>query len=68
MPSVFISYRRSDTGGHAGRLFDRLRGWYATEELFIDVNSIAWGDDFPEEIERAIRSGHRLMSSVARCR
>ena len=61
MPSVFISYRRSDTGGHAGRLFDRLRCWYATEELFIDVNSIAWGDDFPEEIERAIRSARAVL-------
>ena len=56
MPSVFISYRRSDTGGHAGRLFERLRCWYATEELFFDVNSISGGGDFPEEIERAIRA------------
>ena len=56
MPSIFISYRRSDSGGHAGRLFDRLRCWYAGEELFIDVNSIDWGDDFPEAIDRAIRA------------
>lgn len=54
MPSIFISYRRSDTGGHSGRLFDRLRCWFATEELFIDVDSIDWGDDFPEKIEEAI--------------
>ena len=24
MASIFISYRRDDTGGHAGRLCDRL--------------------------------------------
>ena len=55
MSSIFISYRRSDTGGHAGRLFDRLRCWYASEELFLDVGSVDWGDDFPERIEQAIR-------------
>lgn len=55
MPSIFMSYRRSDTGGYAGRLFDRLRCWYATEELFFDVSSVDLGDDFPEKIEQAIR-------------
>ena len=61
MPSIFISYRRSDTGGHAGRLFERLRYWYATEELFIDISSIGWGDDFHEKIERAIRTAKAVL-------
>lgn len=61
MPSIFISYRRSDSGGHAGRLFDRLRYWFTTDELFIDVDSIEWGDDFPDEIDRAIRKAKAVL-------
>ena len=61
MPSVFISYRRSDSGGHAGKLFDRLRFWYASDELFFDVESIGWGDDFPKKIERAARSVRAVL-------
>ena len=56
MPSIFISYRRIDSGGHAGRLFDRLRQWFEAGELFFDVNSIDCGEDFPQEIYQAISS------------
>ena len=61
MPSIFISYRRSDSGGHAGRLFDRLRCWFDTNQLFFDVSSIDWGEDFPEEIEQAIRKAKAVL-------
>ena len=54
MSSIFISYRRSDSAGHAGRIFERLRYWFADDELFFDVNSIGWGADFPDEIQRSI--------------
>ena len=56
MPSIFISYRRNDSGGHAGRLYDRLRLWFEEDELFFDVNSIDCGADFPQEIDQAITS------------
>ena len=55
MTSIFISYRRSDSGGHAGRLFDRLTCWFPRDELFFDLDSIDWGDNFPEAIEEAVR-------------
>ena len=61
MPSLFISYRRVDSGGHAGRLFDRLRSWYSKDELFFDVSTIDWGEDFPEKIDRAIRSAKAVL-------
>ena len=64
MPSIFISYRRSDSGGHAGRLFDRLRYWYSEEDLFFDVNSIDWGDHFPEAIEQAIRTTRVVLAVI----
>ena len=61
MSSIFISYRRSDTAGHAGRLFDRLLDWFPKDELFFDVNSVETGDDFPEVIDQAIREAKVIL-------
>lgn len=54
MPGVFISYRRKDTDGHAGRLAEELRGRYGQEQVFIDVDSIGGGVDFEQSIEHAL--------------
>ena len=61
MPSIFISYRRSDSGGHAGRLYDRLTYWYEKDELFFDVDSIDCGENFPDEINSAITSAKAVI-------
>ena len=63
-PSIFLSYRRSDSGGHAGRLYDRLSCWFAKDALFLDVSSIDWGDHFPEEIDRAVRGAQAVLIIV----
>ncbi len=48
---IFISYRRADAAGHAGRLRDRLASWFDTDsELFFDVESIDSGEDFPRRL------------------
>jgi TIR domain len=54
MPGVFISYRRRDTDGHAGRLAEDLRARYGDEQVFIDVDSIEGGVDFEKRIEHAL--------------
>jgi hypothetical protein len=54
MPGVFISYRRKDTDGHAGRLAEDLRARYGEEQVFIDVDSIGGGVDFEQRIEHAL--------------
>ena len=54
MPGVFISYRRRDTDGHAGRLAEDLRARYGDEKVFIDVESIEGGVDFEKRIEHAL--------------
>ncbi len=56
MSMIFISYRRADTGGHAGRLFDRLRHWFDAEVIFYDLDGIDIGAVFPERIEHAVNS------------
>jgi TIR domain-containing protein len=54
MPGVFISYRRRDTDGHAGRLAEDLRERFGEEHVFIDVDSIGGGVDFEQRIEHAL--------------
>ena len=52
--TVFISYRRSDAGGHAGRLYDALRRRLGTRAVFMDVGSLRPGDEWQKVIEREI--------------
>ncbi len=46
---IFISYRRSDQAGFAGRLFDRINADPELEEAaFMDVEGVAAGHDFEQ--------------------
>jgi hypothetical protein len=51
---VFISYRREDSAGPAGWLYDRLSARYSPESVFMDVAGIQPGADFEESIENAV--------------
>jgi hypothetical protein len=56
MPRIFVSYRRSDSAGHAGRLFDRLRDHFGADCVFRDVDQLKPGDDFVDALARAVDS------------
>jgi hypothetical protein len=43
---VFISYRRDDSAGHAGRVHDRLEREFGRDLLFMDVDSVPLGVNF----------------------
>ena len=60
-PSIFISYRRADAGGHAGRIFDQLRHWFDDNEIFIDVDTLDTGDVFQEHIDEAVCSTKAVL-------
>jgi len=51
MPTVFPSYRRSDTPGEAGRLAEVLQLKLGQRFVFRDVVSISPGDQFDAVIE-----------------
>ncbi|HVQ41223.1 MAG TPA: toll/interleukin-1 receptor domain-containing protein, partial [Vicinamibacterales bacterium] len=51
LKSVFISYRRDDAAGHAGRLSDRLVTRLGAARVFMDVEDIAPGQNFAQAIE-----------------
>ncbi len=66
MSGIFISYRRSDSAGHTGRLFDRLRATFGERRVFIDVCDIDAGSDFARTIDRRIGACEVLLAIIGR--
>jgi hypothetical protein len=66
MASVFISYRRNDCPGQAGRLYDRVVARVGSDQVFMDISAIGPGKDFTEEIERAIGSCDILLALIGK--
>src|SRR5215470_8309898 len=64
MPKILISYRRSDTAGVAGRIFDRLVARYGHESIFMDVDHIPFGIDFRDHIRDSLLTGDVLLAIV----
>ena len=56
MAGVFISYRRGDSAGTAGRLYDRLERAFGAEHVFMDAAAIQSGEDFAEVIDARLAS------------
>ena len=54
--AIFISYRRDDTEGEAGRLFDDLVRAYGDNSVFMDVAGINPGMDFRKAIDDNVSS------------
>src|SRR5512134_3673778 len=58
---IFLSYRRADTAGYAGRLAEALRSRFGRDSVFQDVEAIRPGSDFVHEIDGAIARCHVLV-------
>ncbi len=54
MSGIFISYRRSDSAGHTGRLAEDLGDELDGQALFRDIEAIEVGVDFVQALERAV--------------
>ena len=59
-PKVFITYRREETGAHAGRLYDAMVARFGEANVFMDVD-MAPGVDFVERITEAVAACHVLI-------
>jgi hypothetical protein len=62
MPKIFISYRRDDSAGHTGRLYDRLEDHFGKEDVFMDVDTIKPGLDFVRVVQEAVTGCDGLVS------
>jgi hypothetical protein len=63
---IFISYRREDAAGHAGRLYDSLAARFGAGNVFMDVDAIGLGSDFAEVIEGAVKQCNVLVALMGR--
>jgi hypothetical protein len=64
MAKIFISYRRDDSAGHAGRVHDRLQRVFGRDLLFMDVDSIPLGTNFVEVLDEEITKCDALLAII----
>ncbi len=64
--SIFISYRREDSAGYAGRLASDLERVFGDALVFQDVEDIKPGADFVEVIDQAVGSSSVLLAVIGR--
>ena len=62
--AIFISYRRDDTEGEAGRLFDDLMRAFGEDSVFMDVDGISPGVDFRKAIDDNVASCGVLLAMI----
>ena len=61
---IFLSYRRDDTSGHAGRLYDALSHRLGRGSVFHDVAAIDPGVDFGDAIVRALQDCDAVLAVI----
>lgn len=66
MPDIFISYRRDDTSGYAGRLYDQISAHFGDEHVFMDVADIEPGSDFVQVLEEKVGTCDALLALIGK--
>jgi len=66
MGSIFLSYRREDTEGQAGRLYDDLVAVFGADSVFMDVAAIQPGRDFRKSIDQSLNSCGVFLSLIGK--
>lgn len=66
MRGIFISYRREDAEGQAGRLFDDLSAHFGGDAVFMDVAGIKKGLDFRRIIDEHVASCGVLLVLIGK--
>jgi tetratricopeptide (TPR) repeat protein len=63
---IYISYRRDDASSLAGRLYARLLEHLPQDNIFMDVDRVAHGEDLVKTIEKAIESTEFLIAVIGK--
>ena len=61
---VFISYRRDDSAGHAGRVHDRLAHEFGSDLLFMDVDLVPLGVNFINVLRDEVAKCEVLLAVI----
>lgn len=62
---IFVSYRRGETSGHAGRIYDAMVGRFGEDNVFMDVE-LAPGVDFVDHITDVVSSCTVLIAVMGK--
>jgi hypothetical protein len=62
----FISYRRDDSAGHVGRLYDALSARFGRQRLFFDIDHIAPGQDFVQVLDSSLNRCSVLLVVIGK--
>ncbi len=65
-PMIFISYRRDDSSGHVGRLYDTLASHYGARRIFVDIDHIGAGEDFVRVLDEAIGKSRIMLVVIGK--
>lgn len=65
-PMFFISYRRDDSAGHVGRLYDALSARFGRQRLFFDIDHIAPGQDFVQVLDSSLNRCSVLLVVIGK--
>lgn len=63
---IFISYRRQDSGGRAGRLYDQLQERFGSTFVFMDRSDIPPGDDFRDTIRQSLATSEICLVIIGK--
>lgn len=63
---IFISYRRADSQGFTGRIYDRLAAKFGGRNVFMDVEAIEYGENFVHAIDEAVGNCDVLIAVIGR--
>jgi hypothetical protein len=61
MSGIFLSYRRDDSSGWTGRLYEHLVRQWGPDQVFMDIDNIAPGEDFRVAIARTLHTCDVVM-------
>ena len=66
MAGTFISYRRDDAAGYAGRLHESLERRFGASQVFRDVDTLQPGQDFVKAIESRLVACRVMIVIIGR--
>jgi hypothetical protein len=66
MPRIFISYRRDDAAGDAGRLADHLHRRFGASHVFLDIDTIDAGTDFVQVLQDSLQQTAAMLVVIGR--
>ena len=64
--TIILSYRREDSAGVTGRIFDRLIQEFGTDRVFMDIDSMPAGVDFHDHLQEILENCGALLVVVGK--